>query len=798
MTFELKEPLANYYSKLKINIKNADIQSFKEFDKHNLSDPATWLKALATLESALDSCAETPETTDFFLLIFRGYDVNASVRLNEKDYDWYWNKIHEIFDRFGPVNPGAWFEKGMQYFTSRRDYRDNEKTYFFLKKSVENGYDTAYGTLGFYTYYGFCCEKDREKGMEILNSAKTERGKIRCALYKNIIASNEGNPEALAMFEELEKTEVDTSSTSMIYEQHAYMLEQEGKHDEALKYYQKALEITPSSSYSLMRQAFIYYNKQIDQRKAIDMMEQAFYFGQFSVVRSLHYCYFNSGAEWQDNDRALFWLEKGFLYNDMFSTAELAYTLIYNEDYKDVERGLKCLDMAIEMGDTEAMISKSYIYFSGNVQEKDITKCLELLERAKAAGNANAGFRIGYMYEAGDATEDGEPDYEKAMSYFTVAAEMGDPRANGYAGRYYLVGLSVEPDAEKAKAYYEKGIELGDAYSMVELAMMYEEANGVEQNYEKAFELMKQATEQNYTHAWYMLGQYYHYSIGTDENPDEAIVCYEKAIEEGHVKATAELGLCYERGYGVEESTKKALELMLKAADNNYGYAQYKAGYYYMYGTDDIPEDMEKGVELFEKAIENGYPYAAIEMGNYYLYDYADLEEPEKSFSYFQQAANEDCVSEGLGICYEHGYGTEVNDAEAFKYYLKAAEDGYVRGMYNAGRCYRFGIGVKENYTEAFRWFNDASAHEFPNALYYKGIMLLAGEGCPQDINEGITALQLAASEYDNGSAQFELGNCYLVGKGVEENEELAMEWFEKAADNGHEQAMKITGRRKQ
>ena len=46
-------------------------------------------------------------------------------------------------------------------------------------------------------------------------------------------------------------------------------------------------------------------------------------------------------------------------------------------------------------------------------------------------------------------------------------------------------------------------------------------------------------------------------------------------------------------------------------------------------------------------------------------------------------------------------------------------------------------------------------------------------------------------------SASFQLGNAYLTGKGVEENDEIAMEWFEKAAENGNEKALKITGRRR-
>ena len=32
---------------------------------------------------------------------------------------------------------------------------------------------------------------------------------------------------------------------------------------------------------------------------------------------------------------------------------------------------------------------------------------------------------------------------------------------------------------------------------------------------------------------------------------------------------------------------------------------------------------------------------------------------------------------------------------------------------------------------------------------------------------------------------------------GVEENDDIAMEWFEKAAENGNEKALKITGRRR-
>lgn len=50
--------------------------------------------------------------------------------------------------------------------------------------------------------------------------------------------------------------------------------------------------------------------------------------------------------------------------------------------------------------------------------------------------------------------------------------------------------------------------------------------------------------------------------------------------------------------------------------------------------------------------------------------------------------------------------------------------------------------------------------------------------------------------EYNSDKVQFELGNVYLMGNGVEENDEIVMEWFEKVVENGNVKVLKIIGRR--
>lgn len=46
------------------------------------------------------------------------------------------------------------------------------------------------------------------------------------------------------------------------------------------------------------------------------------------------------------------------------------------------------------------------------------------------------------------------------------------------------------------------------------------------------------------------------------------------------------------------------------------------------------------------------------------------------------------------------------------------------------------------------------------------------------------------AANQGDAKAQFMLGECYYYGKGVNEDKDKAMEWYTKAADQGHSGAI--------
>ena len=59
---------------------------------------------------------------------------------------------------------------------------------------------------------------------------------------------------------------------------------------------------------------------------------------------------------------------------------------------------------------------------------------------------------------------------------------------------------------------------------------------------------------------------------------------------------------------------------------------------------------------------------------------------------------------------YDNGWGVPENDAEAVKWYRKAAEQGYVDAQFNLGNMYANGWGVPVNNVRAYMWWSLAKA----------------------------------------------------------------------------------------
>ena len=58
---------------------------------------------------------------------------------------------------------------------------------------------------------------------------------------------------------------------------------------------------------------------------------------------------------------------------------------------------------------------------------------------------------------------------------------------------------------------------------------------------------------------------------------------------------------------------------------------------------------------------------------------------------------------------YDLGRGVSRNLKEAFRWYKKAAHEGFAHAQFNLGQMYYLGQGVDQDKAEGFRWFQEAA-----------------------------------------------------------------------------------------
>ena len=88
-----------------------------------------------------------------------------------------------------------------------------------------------------------------------------------------------------------------------------------------------------------------------------------------------------------------------------------------------------------------------------------------------------------------------------------------------------------------------------------------------------------------------------------------------------------------------------------------------------------------------------------------------------------------------LGFAYANGEGVVKNEAEAVKWYRKAADQGDADAQFNLGKMYAAGRGVVKDEVEAYKWFLLSGAQGTDPAK--KGIEIMERVLTPQQRAEG-------------------------------------------------------------
>ncbi len=127
-------------------------------------------------------------------------------------------------------------------------------------------------------------------------------------------------------------------------------------------------------------------------------------------------------------------------------------------------------------------------------------------------------------------------------------------------------------------------------------------------------------------------------------------------------------------------------------------------------------------------------------------YSWEDIFKLQK---YFVQHFTPDELDEAyywLGCYYNYGYGTEIDLAEAFNCYLKAAEAGNGDAMFEVSRCFADGVGCNKNPELAYFWARNAD--EVGNLDAYALIARYYAEGIGVEKDQSKSDFLLLENKY--------------------------------------------------
>lgn len=154
-----------------------------------------------------------------------------------------------------------------------------------------------------------------------------------------------------------------------------------------------------------------------------------------------------------------------------------------------------------------------------------------------------------------------------------------------------------------------------------------------------------------------------------------------------------------------------------------------------------------------------------------------------------------------LASCYHSGYGVEENDSLTFVWAKKSAEQNYPAGLYFLAFCYETGKGCSTNmgnanalYKKAYEKATLRANDGDPSAQFVLGKIFDYGNGGVTQNQEVAVRWYLRAAEQGYPGAQFNLGNCYQLGEGVKEDKAQAVYWYRQAALQGDADSQYMLG----
>ena len=567
--------------------------------------------------------------------------------------------------------------------------------------------------------------------------------------------------------------------------------------EQALIWYQKALEIDPNSKTALTGLGSIYYNGygvSVDRDKGIAFYLKGAYSGSgMSALRLAEHYNCLSDAQ------CIFWYEKAF-DNGETSAAYKLYTLYMGNKFitADESKQLEWLEKGAEANDTDCQLALAYEYFSGGICKQDFSLALKWMLTAAENGSGAAMNNLAIMYTEGQA---GEKNYEVALEWAIKGAKNGDAsQLNRYALLYQDGDGFLPHMPEKGAELLQIGADSGNTSSMVFLSRAYLQGLGVETNEEKALSLLESAAKKGNKDAMDLLKKLGPRVYG-DSAPSRYYDVVKEGADNGYYACMVSVYQCLSSGEGVAKNPEMAIKYLEEAARDDYKEAVFHLAVEHMSGKILKDADPKTAIELFEKVISLGEQdtttfAAQRHLGVIYSQGLGVDKDCKKAISYIESAAEHGDSSAILmaALAHDKGGWADLNYEKSYQYYAQLAEKNNVFAINGLAIMYEQGNGVSKDLKKAAELYEKSAALGDARAMTNLAILLENEPTVGIDKKRSLELL-LEAVKQGYPHAEVMLGFAYYDGSEVPRDLGKALQLWESAAKQGDSTAYEILGK---
>jgi TPR repeat protein len=257
--------------------------------------------------------------------------------------------------------------------------------------------------------------------------------------------------------------------------------------------------------------------------------------------------------------------------------------------------------------DADCQAGLAFMNYAGDITgSENYASAYEWANKSTKGGSARGYFILGLLYERGNGVA---KNYDKALTYYKIAANDNYAVAQKNVGRIYFYGNGVTKNYITAKSWFDQAAAQNEPVAQDYLGMIYYYGYGVSTNYTTAKKWYEKSANQGLASAQNSMGLFYLSGDGVSINYATAYNWFSKAASQEERYALNNIGYMYENGYYFSQNYTLAMNWYKKSADLGLGLAMANIGdlYYSGYG---VTKSLENAKIWYQKAVDAGYTNA--------------------------------------------------------------------------------------------------------------------------------------------------------------------------------------------